>query len=73
MKKLIMLSSITYAMKAKQFLEHKGIKVYVEKTPAELTKCGCGYSVRLRDDLELDPLVEMLKGAGIKVVGSVIL
>ncbi|PWL72708.1 MAG: hypothetical protein DBY25_02370 [Clostridiales bacterium] len=64
---LILLRSITYAYKARDYLSRRGINVSVMRTPAAFTKCGCGYSIRVRQDAEL--VAEMLERIGIKVVG----
>lgn len=61
----IALSSITYAYKAKNFLQKAGVKSYIVKTPAELTTCGCGYSVKIQGDS--DAWAEELRKVGIKV------
>lgn len=64
-KQCIMLSSITYAMRGKELLAHYGIKAFMEKTPSEVSGCGCGYSLRVKGDV--DRAVTILKGAGIEV------
>ena len=45
-RKMIMLNSVTYAYKARDYLFKKGIRVYVERVPANLRTTGCGYGVR---------------------------
>ena len=42
-KPLIMVSSITYAMKSKEILSRRGFKVYVERVPHTSEAVGCGY------------------------------
>ncbi len=49
-KSLIAVSSITYAMKAKKLLNNMGLYCEIQKTPKNLGS-GCGYSIRVRDDL----------------------
>ena len=44
-KPLIMVSSITYAMKARDLLINNGIAAYIERTPKIERKGGCGYSL----------------------------
>ena len=44
-KPLIMVSSITYAMKSKEILSRRGFKVYVERVPHTSEAVGCGYGV----------------------------
>ena len=48
-KTLITMTSITYALKAKAFLNNKKIYCEVEKTPKNLGS-GCGYSIRIKND-----------------------
>lgn len=50
-KSLIAVSSITYAMKAKKLLNSRGIYCEMQRTPKNLGS-GCGYSIRVRDDIE---------------------
>ena len=68
-KQLIMLSSITYAYKARDLLAKKGIGSYIERTPEELKTKGCSYSIAVRTDA--DRAAELLKAAGIKVLGII--
>ncbi len=42
---LIMLTSITYAMKGKDILERYGINSYIQRTPSHSRLNGCGYSL----------------------------
>lgn len=62
---LIMLSSITYAYKAKDYLASKGITAYIERIPANLRANGCGYGIKVRYDTTL--VTKMLNEAGIRV------
>lgn len=64
-KQLIVLSSITYAYKARDFLFNKGIKCYVERIPANLRKSGCGYCIRVNGDAK--KIASMLTEKGIRV------
>jgi hypothetical protein len=68
-KQLIMLSSVTYAMKAKKYLEMQGRRAYIERTPRELSSCGCGYSIRVDSDAE--EISQQLSSIGIRVLGCV--
>ena len=45
MGKLIMVSSVTYAMKGKELLKSYGIRAEVERTPKNSQSKGCGYSL----------------------------
>ncbi len=60
-----MVSSVTYAYKARDFLFNKGIKCYIERVPSHLRANGCGYGVRVENDAEI--IAEMLQDAGIHV------
>ncbi len=66
-KQLIMLRSITYAYKARDYLSRRGITAHIQRTPAAYSKCGCGYSVWTKQDPEM--IQAMLGQVGIKVVG----
>lgn len=64
-RKMILVNSITYAYKARDFLNEKGIKVYIERVPAGMRINGCGYGLRADNDAEV--IAEILEDAGIKV------
>ena len=68
-KRLIMLTSITYAYKARDYLAKKGITSYIERTPEDLKKKGCSYSLAVRQDA--DAVAEMLRAAGFTVLGVI--
>lgn len=68
-KQLIMLTSITYAYKARDYLANKGISAYIERTPEELKKKGCSYSLAVRGDA--DEIAKMLQAVGITVLGVI--
>ncbi len=65
-KPLIMVSSVTYAMKAKELLVHYGIKGYVERVP-KTEETGCGYGVYVPNGA--DAAEKVLRENGIKVLG----
>ncbi|WP_295154474.1 DUF3343 domain-containing protein [uncultured Ruminococcus sp.] len=46
------MSSITYAMKAKEYLNSIGYHCDVRRTPKN-TGSGCGYSIVVRDDPDI--------------------
>ncbi|MBR1738884.1 MAG: DUF3343 domain-containing protein [Ruminococcus sp.] len=48
-KSYIAMTSITYAMKGKEYLRSKGIGCEIERTPGHLGS-GCGYSLVLTSD-----------------------
>lgn len=66
-KKLILLRSVTYAYKAKERLARRGITAVIRRTPASLSKCGCGYSILVRKDSE--QICRLLEADGIHVLG----
>ena len=66
-KKLIMFRSITYAYKARDYLTRNGISSAVVRTPSEYSKCGCGYSIRVKQDAE--DIRDMLERVGIPTIG----
>ena len=68
-KQLIMLTSITYAYKARDYLARKGIGTYIERTPRELKKKGCSYSLAVYGDAQ--KAATMLTTAGFQVLGVI--
>lgn len=64
-RQIVVVSSVTYAYKARDFLFNKGIKCYIERVPANLRTTGCGYGVRVNADGEA--IAKMLNDAGIHV------
>ncbi len=66
-KPLIMVSSVTYAMKGKQILNSMGIRSEIERTPKRDMKNGCGYSLYVPKDT--DEAERILKENNIKVLG----
>lgn len=66
-KELIMVSSITYAMKGRDLLRSKGIKAYIERTPGHMDRVGCGYSIYVNGDV--DQAEEILRQGKIKILG----
>lgn len=49
---IIMMASVTHALKARDLLKSMNIKVRVIKTPKELKSCGCGYSIKVSEDVD---------------------
>ena len=68
MEPILVLSSITYAMKARDLLKDNGIPSLLTRSAAIRRVRGCGYGVRIaarhRDQAE-----GLLKAAGIHVLG----
>lgn len=62
-KTIIALSSITYAIKAKNLLDLKGIRCEIIRTPKNLGS-GCGYSIRASGGPQL--IISELEAAGIR-------
>ena len=62
-KPLIMVSSITYAMKSKEILSRRGFKVYVERVPHTSEAVGCGYGVYVPQR------TEEAQRSGIRILG----
>lgn len=65
-KPLIMLNSITYAIKAKDILFRNGIASYIERTPHPERAMGCGYSLYVPD--RILEAQSVLTAAGIKII-----
>ena len=55
--------SVTKAMEAEKRLKKAGMSPYLLRTPAELRKKGCGYSIRLRES-EWEPARAVLTDEG---------
>ncbi len=63
---ILVLSSITYAYKAKKILEQAWIHSSVIRTPEGLSEKGCSYSLAVRDDP--DRAAALLREQGIRVL-----
>ena len=66
---LIMVSSITYAMKSKEILSRKGFKAYVERVPHTSEDVGCGYGVYVPQRTE--EAQQILERSGIEIFGRI--
>ncbi|WP_343253087.1 DUF3343 domain-containing protein [Ligaoa zhengdingensis] len=66
-KSIIVVKSITYAMRAQQILNNLGISAYIERDIGAASKYGCGYSVRVKTS-EAQRAAEIIKAYGIRVV-----
>lgn len=66
-KPMILLSSITYAMKSRDLLFRYGIRAYVERTPRSNMNAGCGYSIYVPE--RTDEAENILARSGIRIVG----
>ncbi len=67
MGKLIMVSSVTYAMKGRELLRDYGIKSSIERTPRTSLHQSCGYSLYVPQ--RTDEAENILRENGIKVLG----
>ncbi len=67
MGKLIMVSSVTNAMKGRELLKGHGISSAIERTPRSSLRQGCGYSLYVPQDT--DEAERILRENGIKVMG----
>lgn len=67
MKTLIVMSSITYAMRAKDMLSNKGIWCAITRTPRQ---SGCGYSLQIKGEDE-EKVVSILKSANFMIRGVI--
>ena len=68
-KQLILVPSVTYAMKAKSILDRYKIKSYIERTPKTHQMHSCGYCVFVPENTQAAH--EVLLKHGIKVIGRV--
>lgn len=64
---LIMVSSITYAIKGKDLLNKSGFKADIVRTPRRHNVTGCGYSIFVKD--RTDEAESYLKEYGIPILG----
>jgi len=64
---LILLPSVTYAMKAKSILDKSHIRSYIQRTPKTVKVKSCGYCLfvpRAADEAE-----RILRESGVRVLG----
>lgn len=66
-KPLILVGSITYAIKGRNVLARMGIRSYVERTPRTGPDGGCGYSIYVPENT--DEAEDILLRYGIRVNG----
>ncbi len=64
---LIMMSSITYAMRGKELLKGYGIKAEIERTPKNSSRQGCGYSLYV--PVRTEEAERLLRENGIRISG----
>ena len=66
-KELILLPSVTYAMKAKSILDKAKFRSYIQRTPRNTPIRSCGYCLFVPDNTEEAEL--LLRKSGIRVLG----
>ena len=66
-KDLILLPSVTYAMKAKSILEKYTIRAYIQRTPKKAEIRSCGYCLFVPDNA--DEAEAILRKNGIRILG----
>ncbi len=65
-KPLIMVSSVTYAMKGKEILLQHGIRGFVQRIP-KVAETGCGYGIFVPEDA--DTAERILRENKIRILG----
>lgn len=65
-KPIIIISSITHAMRGKEVLEKNGIKSYVTRNKSSVGD-GCSYSLSVKGNA--DEAERILQNNGIRVIG----
>lgn len=66
-KSIIIVKSITFAMRGQQLLNNYGISAYLERNLGMTSRYGCGYSLRVKTE-QAESAAELLRRAGIRVV-----
>lgn len=66
-KELILVPSVTYAMKAKSILDQYQIRSYIQRTPKHTTVKSCGYCLFVPN--RTDEAEKLLREKGIRVLG----
>ena len=66
-KELILLPSVTYAMKAKNILDRSNIRAYIQRTPKNTGIRSCGYCLFVPN--KTDEAEKFLRSSGIRVLG----
>ncbi len=67
---VIVLSSVTYALKAQRILMSQGISSLLQKLTTTQSKRGCGYGLRVAD-ANLERALSILKKERIRVTDTV--
>ncbi len=69
MKKVLVLSSITYALKAQELLKNNGIYATLTRSRAVRSVRGCGHGLSF-DEALYEKAKTLLVDSGIPIVGS---
>ena len=64
---LILLPSVTYAMKAKSILDQYNIRSYIQRTPKNTGVKSCGYCLFVPS--KTDEAEQLLRKRGVRVLG----
>lgn len=64
---LILVPSVTYAMKAKSILDKHSIRSYIQRTPKSVQVNSCGYCLFVPD--KADEAEVILRRNGVRVLG----
>lgn len=64
---LILLPSVTYAMKAKSILDNAHIRSFIRRTPKNVGVSSCGYCLMVPE--RTDEAEKLLRSRGIRVLG----
>lgn len=64
---VLVVRSVTNAIKGQKLLESKGISAYVQRNASPVSREGCGYVLKI-DRKNLQTAVGILTAGGIKVV-----
>lgn len=70
MTKVIVFSSITYALKAQELLKGNGIYSKITRSKAVRSVRGCGYGISV-DSLVSEKSQNLLVASGIPIIGSI--
>lgn len=68
-KQLILVPSVTYAMKAKSILDRYKLRSYIERTPKTHQMYSCGYCLFVPENT--DTAHDILLRHGIRIIGRV--
>lgn len=70
MKRIIVLSSITYALKAQELLKTNGIYSKITRSKSVRNVRGCGYGIAI-DEMLAEKSRALLVASGIPIIGSI--